>query len=220
VTTATRYLTQLRVIELPVYLLPNQSFLLRHFQEQLSEVNTTHFKLPCTVLVFQQRFAIEDAIESHNMLGLQPAYVQFNNMPLRLPFPYHHHHKLHHTRGRFIPDGQAAIENIDVTFADFPASVTSMTCFNSGGIDAQGNSFAADISVQPNQIKSLWIGMSVPPTLTPGSSFSGTVKLVPQRSSGGIGASATTITTTFTVSEQPAIVKPTVMARSSPVGIS
>ena len=96
-----------------------------------------------------------------------------------------------------------------MTFGGFSAEIQStLTCFNNGGINAQGLPFSSNISVHPGQVKSLWIGFSVPPALPVGTTLNGTVIVSP----GGARAhESTSVAVSLYVSDVPVIVDPSKM---------
>ncbi|MGD8496992.1 MAG: DUF6067 family protein [Gemmatimonadales bacterium] len=57
--------------------------------------------------------------------------------------------------------GDAALENLEVSFTGFPDGWT-WTCFNCGGIDEHGEPFTKRVDVAPGEIQPLWLGVTVP----------------------------------------------------------
>ncbi len=65
------------------------------------------------------------------------------------------------------------IENVRVEFTSLKGSkytlpVTSMTCFNTGGIDPFGKPFSKMVNVEKNKVQTLWIGVDIPQNIPPG----------------------------------------------------
>jgi hypothetical protein len=59
--------------------------------------------------------------------------------------------------------GREAVGDIAVSFEGFPDDWTSrLTCFNCGGVDLDGETFAKDVSVAAGEVLPLWIGVAVP----------------------------------------------------------
>lgn len=109
----------------------------------------------------------------------------------------------------FVPASQTPLSNIGVSFSGFPADVAaSMTCFNSGGVSAQGTPFSSAISVAPSEINALWIGFELPADggHAVGSTIAGVVTIAP-----GSGIASTDVAVALSVSDAPAIVDPAIM---------
>ncbi len=77
------------------------------------------------------------------------------------------------------------VDDVQVEFSDLKSnngdeiiSASLMTCFNTGGIDYQGNNFTKKVSVQAGRIQSLWMGVDL--TNIGVGNYSGTVSIVAQ----------------------------------------
>eukprot|EP00658_Telonema_sp_P-2_P060545 TRINITY_DN49439_c0_g1_i2.p1 TRINITY_DN49439_c0_g1~~TRINITY_DN49439_c0_g1_i2.p1 ORF type:complete len:278 (-),score=57.76 TRINITY_DN49439_c0_g1_i2:108-941(-) len=112
----------------------------------------------------------------------------------------------------FVPEAQEVLQDVGIGFKGFPGEIAAtMTCFNTGGIDAQGNTFVTRVDVLPGSIKSFWIGFSVPATLAVGSTVTGKVVLSPPSATTSTVATTTDVQVALTVSSAAAIVDPAVM---------
>lgn len=63
--------------------------------------------------------------------------------------------------------GASAMNDVKVTFEKFPATwQKSLTCFNCGGINENGQPFTKTVNVAANNVQAIWIGVQVPATET------------------------------------------------------
>ena len=93
------------------------------------------------------------------------------------------------------------IKQVNVTFsalvnkttgATIPSS--SMTCFNTGGVDVTGTVFVKNLDVAQGKVQPLWIGTTIPEKLTPGT-YEGTVTVSAE------GAESKTVRLTINVTD-------------------
>ncbi|MBP6715674.1 MAG: hypothetical protein KA205_02355 [Acidobacteria bacterium] len=65
--------------------------------------------------------------------------------------------------------GATPVNDVKVAFERFPAAwQRSLTCFNCGGINENGQPFTKTVNVPANNVQPLWIGMQVPASEKPG----------------------------------------------------
>lgn len=66
------------------------------------------------------------------------------------------------------------LEDVEISFSSLKGPGGSelessrFTCFNTGGIDTQGNYFRKDVDVRKERVQTLWIGLDIPGEIKPG----------------------------------------------------
>ena len=73
----------------------------------------------------------------------------------------------------FVPPNAPRVENVSVTFVGMEQ--LNATCFNTGGINAQGFRFTTSLNIEANRVRSLWMGAQIPKDVDPGTVFNGTI---------------------------------------------
>jgi len=69
---------------------------------------------------------------------------------------------------------QTSLENLRVNFSNLSTTAgdiipaSSITCFNTNGVDIEGNPFTITVNVPKQKVQPMWIGIDIPPDISPG----------------------------------------------------
>lgn len=80
---------------------------------------------------------------------------------------------------------QSSVSNVKLKFSDLKGkkgnsiSKDAFTCFNTDGVNIDGNPFTLKVDVKKGKVQPLWIGIDIPATITPGT-YEGTVIVKPE----------------------------------------
>lgn len=80
---------------------------------------------------------------------------------------------------------QKPISNIKLEYSDLKdnngntISKEAFTCFNTDGVDIDGNPFTLKVDVDKGKVQPLWVGIDVPAAITPGT-YEGTITVKPE----------------------------------------